>query len=182
VACAAIAQAAPILRDVRTDLVKVKRIAADIIGTAVEADVNNASLTIATRAAIDMTIFGSSVPKLLSSARTLWTRMLRTAGSRIALLFPTVLKAVKAAMARGSIQRVLNILELWREMAAQHVLPFTHVVAFENVRDKPLPTQHENRIRQGFSWNLSLIYTHSRSGHMPISSVRQAVEKFALYS
>jgi hypothetical protein len=60
----------PILHDVCTDLVKVKRIAADIIATAVEAKVSNASLTIATRAAIDMTIFGSSVPKLLSSART----------------------------------------------------------------------------------------------------------------
>jgi hypothetical protein len=62
------------------------------------------------------------------------------------LLFPTVLNAVKASMARGSVQRVLVFLEQWQEMAAQRALPFTHVnwddlvTAFENVRDKPLPS------------------------------------------
>ena len=143
VACGAIAQAAPVLRNARTDLVKVKRVAADILGIAVEAKVNNASLTIATRAAIDMIIYGATVPRLLSSARTLWTRILRAAGDRIALLFPTIFEGVKATTPCGAVQRVIVVLEQWREMAARRALPFGHVnwgelaAAFENVRDRP---------------------------------------------
>ena len=151
VACGAIAQAAPVLRNARTDLVKVKRIAADIVGKAVETNVTNASLTIATRAAIDMTIFGATVPRLLSSARTLWTRILRAAGDRVALMFPTILDQVKATTPRGAVQRVMVVLEQWREMAAKKALPFGRVnwdelvAAFENVRDQPAPPPDKQR-------------------------------------
>jgi hypothetical protein len=133
----------------------VKRTAADIFGIAVETNVANASLTLAIRAAIDMIIHGAGVPKLVSSARTLWTRILKISGARTALLFPNILKGVMASTARSSVQRVLVVLKQWSDIAAQRARPFADVnwtelvVAFENVRDRPSPSPRRQALHAG---------------------------------
>jgi hypothetical protein len=141
----AIGQAARILRDQRPDIVRCKRIAADIIGIASESSIDNVSLTIAVRAAIDMVIFGAAAPRVVSSARTLWTRLLIADGARTSLLFRTALQNAVATSPKGAMQRALVVLEQWQDMATQRAQPFANVdwtsliAKLESVRDVELP-------------------------------------------
>jgi hypothetical protein len=82
-------------------------------------------------------------------------------------LFPNILKGVVASTARSSVQRVLVVFEQWGDMAAQRARPFADVnwtelvVAFENVRDRPITEPKEagitrsRRVRDGLKSNVS---------------------------